>query len=362
MKLKGINKMLTEKQIKEIREHLNNAQNPLFFFDNDSDGLCSFLVLQRFLGRGKGVAIKSFPDLSVDYFRKVNELNADYIFILDKPLISKEFLEKAEQSNIPIVYIDHHETKKELIPDFVNSYNPNFGSDKGDEPTTYLCYQVSQKKDDVWIAVAGCITDKYFPDFYSEFKEKYPDLAIDSEDAFEIRYRSGIGKITNLFSFALKDRTTNVVNMNKFLMNVKTPYDVLDENPRNHTMHQRFKQINSKYQILLERAKNIVNSENSSEKILFFKYSGDLSISSDLSNEICFLFPEKLVIVAFVSGSKVNISARGENVRELILKAIDGLKNSSGGGHESAVGAQVQVDDLEEFERRVRSLLDNKTR
>lgn len=32
--------MLTEKQISEIREHLEKAQNPLFFFDND-DGLCS---------------------------------------------------------------------------------------------------------------------------------------------------------------------------------------------------------------------------------------------------------------------------------------------------------------------------------
>ena len=31
--------MLTEKQLKEIREHLEKAQNPVFFFDNDADGL-----------------------------------------------------------------------------------------------------------------------------------------------------------------------------------------------------------------------------------------------------------------------------------------------------------------------------------
>ena len=30
----------TEKQIKEIRDHLDRAQNPVFFFDNDPDGLC----------------------------------------------------------------------------------------------------------------------------------------------------------------------------------------------------------------------------------------------------------------------------------------------------------------------------------
>ena len=73
--------MLTEKQVKEIHEHLEKAQNPIFFFDNDPDGLCSFLLLQRYIERGKGVAIKSFPSLDASYCRKVEELNADYVFI-----------------------------------------------------------------------------------------------------------------------------------------------------------------------------------------------------------------------------------------------------------------------------------------
>ena len=44
--------MLTEKQIIEIREHLEKAQNPIFFFDNDYDGLTSYLQLRRHIGRG----------------------------------------------------------------------------------------------------------------------------------------------------------------------------------------------------------------------------------------------------------------------------------------------------------------------
>ena len=85
--------MLTEQEVKEIREHLENARNPVFFFDNDPDGLCSFLLLQRYIGRGRGVAIKSFPELDKGYFRKIEELDADYIFILDKPLVSQDFLQ-----------------------------------------------------------------------------------------------------------------------------------------------------------------------------------------------------------------------------------------------------------------------------
>ena len=45
--------MLTKKQVEDIKEHLEKAQNPIFFFDNDPDGLCSFLLMQRYLGRGK---------------------------------------------------------------------------------------------------------------------------------------------------------------------------------------------------------------------------------------------------------------------------------------------------------------------
>ena len=103
--------MLTEKQIIEIREHLEKAQNPIFFFDNDHDRLPSYLQLRRYIGRGKGIPIRSFPDLNADYFRRVKELNSDYVFILDKPVVSDEFLQQVHEDNIPLVWIDHHDVE-----------------------------------------------------------------------------------------------------------------------------------------------------------------------------------------------------------------------------------------------------------
>ncbi|MFC1682461.1 hypothetical protein ACFL0X_02505 [Nanoarchaeota archaeon] len=334
--------MLNQKQINEIREHLNRAQNPVFFFDNDQDGLCSFLLLRRYSGKGKGIPVRSFPDLTGDYFRRVEELNADYIFILDKPVVSEEFFKKVEQVNIPVVWIDHH-VLDNPVPEFVNYYNPMNDFSKS-EPTTFFCYQVSQKKEDLWIAIVGCVADKFVPDYYSEFQKKYPDLAVVSKDAFDIFYKSEIGKVARIFGFGLKDRTTNVISMLKFLMNVKSPYEVLDETQKNFTMHQRFKQIDKKYQRLVEKAK-----ENVGEKVLFFQYGGDLSISSDLSNELSYLFPKKIVVVIYIAGVKANISVRGKGVREKVLKAIEGLEDATGGGHKDAVGAQVRVEDLEKF-------------
>lgn len=346
--------MLTPKQVKEIKEHLEKAQNPVFFFDNDPDGLCSFLLLQRYLGRGKGVPIRSFPELTSAYFRKVKELNADYIFILDKPVVSGEFFKEVEQVNIPIVWIDHHAIDIKNVPKFVNYYNPSFNEPKTYEPVTCLCYQVSQRKDDLWIAITGCISDGFVPDSYSGFEKNYPDLAMKSKKAFDVLYKSQIGKIARMFSFALKDRTTNVINMIKFLIKAKSPYEVLEESSGNYHMHKRFEEIEKRYKKLLERA----SAEPDSGNLIFFQYSGDLSISSDLSNELSHKFPDKIVVVAYINGGKVNISVRGKKVRKIVLKAIEGLEGATGGGHEDAVGAKVKIEDLEKFRENLSELIE----
>jgi single-stranded DNA-specific DHH superfamily exonuclease len=370
--------MLNDKQIKEIQAHLEKAQNPIFFFDNDPDGLCSFLLLRRHIGRGKGVAVKSFPDLNETYYRKVAELGGDYIFILDKPVVSKGFFQQAERENIPIVWIDHHEISgQEEIPEHVNYYNSskiknsgNFSrNQEGSEPVTYLCYKIiNSHKDtekDLWIAVIGCVADHFMPEFYKEFEEKYPDLAygkIQSKlknkvNSFDVLYRSQIGKVSRIFSFALKDRTTNVVNMLRFLIETKSPYEVLEETSKNFSMHRRFKQIDAKYTKLIKKAEDNVKGN---DKLLFFQYGGDLSISSDIANELSYKFPDKVIVVVFVIGSKANISVRGKKIRSIVLQAIKGLENATGGGHLDAVGGKISVEDLEKFRDRIEKIVNGK--
>jgi len=342
--------MLTKKQVSEIREHLQHANEPLFLFDNDPDGLCSFLLLRKYVGKGKGFPIRSFPEMNADYFRRVQELNPDCVFILDKPVVSKEFFDKVHEANLPVVWIDHHDIDRKTIPKFVNYYNPLFNRKKSGEPVTALCYQINPDKNLAWLASVGCVSDHFMPKFYKEARKLYPDLTIDSEDPFDIFYNSQLGKIARMFSFALKDKTTNVINMLKFLMNANTPYEVLEDSSRNRLMHYRFGQVEARFQKLTGKA---LSSAKPKDKILFFQYGGDLSISSDLANFLSYKFPEKIVAVVYVLGLKANISVRGEKAREKVLKAIDGLPGATGGGHEKAVGAQVSVNDLETFRKRL---------
>jgi len=306
-------------------------------------------LLRRYIGRGKGVAVKSYPSLNKGYFRKVQELKADYIFILDKPVVSKEFFEEVEKVNIPIVWIDHHALDKDqVMPDFVHYYNPLFNKDKKSEPVTYICYKISDREEDQWISLVGCIADKFIPDFYDDIRKKYPELMLDSKDPFELFYKSEIGKVSKILSFALKDRTTNVIYMQNFLIKSTSPYDILNETKENKTIHYRYKQISKKYGRLLEKAKEVAKKN---EKILFFKFGGDLSISGDLASELNFLYPKKIIVVAYVAGVRVNLSLRGEGVRTAFLKSIEGLEDATGGGHEVAVGGKIKAEDLEKFKK-----------
>ena len=342
--------MLTKLQVKKIRNRLEGFSNPLFLFDNDPDGLCSFLLLQRYLGKGKGVPIKSFPELSIDYFRRVRELDCDSIVILDKPNVSKEFFEAAREINIPIIWIDHHKTESE-IPDYVEYYNPVYGKKSSSTPTTVLCYQVSNTKDDLWLMVAGSVSDRFLPEEYPEFLKKYPELGVETEDPFDVYYKSEIGKVARIFSSGLKDRISNVVVMMKFLMKADGPQDVLEEGKKNSLMHLRFNEINKKREKLILKAKDCVEGN-----VLFFEYAGDVSMSSDLSNELNYLYPDKIVVVVYISGERANLSLRGKNVRDILDRAKKEIEGVRGGGHEMAVGAQMNFKDIDKFKKIVKEM------
>lgn len=344
--------MLTEEQVDEIREHLEKAQNPLFFFDNDNDGLCSFLLLRRFIDRGRGVAIRSFPDLNVSYYRKVNELKPDYIFILDKPVVSDGFLEKAREDNIPIVWIDHHQTEVKERKG-VDYYNP-FLNDESNEPVSYLCYKIVGKKDDIWLAIIGCVSDACVPDFYNEFIEKYPELGKkDVKSAFDLLYNSEIGRIARILDFSLKDTTTNVVNMMRFMMRAKGPMDILEENSKTRQILKRYNEINLRYQELMDKARMQIG-----EKLIYFQYGGSLSLSANLANQLSYENQGKVIVVVYLNGDIANISLRGSSdVRELTLKAIEGIDGATGGGHKNATGAKMNVSDLVRFKEAVDRLV-----
>jgi oligoribonuclease NrnB/cAMP/cGMP phosphodiesterase (DHH superfamily) len=288
--------------------------------------------------------------LNAQYARKASELKADYVFVLDKPLISKEFVEEIDKLQLPIVWIDHHEVFGNEIFDKSQNFhifNParNSGKEKSFEPVTYLAYQITKRKEDLWIALMGCISDHFMPNFVSEFVEKYSEFWKKGiEKPFEALYKTEIGKIAQALSFGLKDSISNVVAMQNFLITCNTPSDILSEVKENKAFREKYLEIKKKYQTLLDNAK-----KETGKKMLFFEYGGDLSISSELSNELSFTYPNKYIIVAYHKGNIINFSMRGKHINEILQKALKVCEGASGGGHEDAVGARIRSEHLVKF-------------
>jgi single-stranded DNA-specific DHH superfamily exonuclease len=345
--------MISKNQIEEIREHLEKSQNPIFFFDNDNDGLCSFLLMRRKIGRGKGVPIKSYPDLNTDYFKKVKEFNSDYIFILDKPVVSEDFLEQVRKENLPLVWIDHHKAE---IPKqkWINYYNPLYNG-KTNEPVSYISYKITNKKEDIWIAVVGCISDALIPDFYKDFEKTYPELSKKNpKSAFDLLFNSQIGEIARIMDFSLKDSTTRVIQMLDFMMEVKSPYDLIEENEKTKRILAKYREINERYKNLFEEIKN-----QSDKKLIFFSYGGKFSISANLANRSKYEFPDKYIVVGHKKPGEsfYNFSLRGNDIRNITLEAIKNIESASGGGHKDATGARIPEDKIEFFKENIEKLI-----
>lgn len=337
--------MLSKSQLEEIRAHLESAQNPVFYYDNDADGLASFLIMWKFIGRGKGVAIRGYPGLNRQYAKRAEEFNADVVFVLDSPLIGDDFLEELKSKNMKVIWIDHHDLIEEEHHKTSNLYvyNPAKNKEKSFEPTSYLCYKITERKEDRWIALAGCIADHYLPDFAEEFAKEYPELwSKDIKKPFEAYYRTGIGDIAQAFNLGLKDSTTHIVEMQKFLVKCTSPKEIFNDESKGFV--KKYKEIRKKLDELMLKVE-----KNDNDKAIFFIYSGEMSMSSEVANEIYYLNPGKYVVVGYKKGAILNLSLRGKNIRKILEKVVKELEGASGGGHADAVGARIQSKDFEKM-------------
>ncbi|MBA3064479.1 hypothetical protein FP803_03510 [Candidatus Woesearchaeota archaeon] len=339
--------MLNEKHYKEIREELDNCKRPLFFFDDDPDGLCSFLLLYRYAKEGKGVVVKSSPELKPIFIKTVENYSPDKIFIVDKPMVSQEFIDAVK---VPIIWIDHHNIIKNNGTKYFNSRKDGFG-----EPASCICYRVV--KQDLWIAACGAVGDWHLPDFIKEFSKEYPDLLPTKITKPEkALYETKLGELVRILSFVLKGKTSDVLSCVKILTRIKTPYELLNnESPQANFIIKRFNQIKEEYETMLKKAlKNIEDN-----KILLFTYSNRMSFTGDLSNELLYKFPKKLILVAREKDGEMKCSLRSSgslSVSNILKKALVEIEGY-GGGHEHACGACIKKEDFKRFVENIRKEL-----
>ncbi|MBS3166209.1 DHH family phosphoesterase [Candidatus Woesearchaeota archaeon] len=333
--------MLSDKEVAFLREELSTAQNPLFFYDDDGDGLCAFLLLYRMKHEGCGSILKTSSKLDASFMRKVDEYHPDKIFILDIPMVEQEFVDKAKR---PIFWIDHHEPQQ--IQN-VHYFNPKIKEPDSYIPTSRMAYQVSNNPEDLWLATVGCLFDWHMPNFIGEFIEKYPHLLSEKTDLKTAVYEQPIGKLVRMFSFLLKGKHSDVMNSIKILTRIKSPDEILQQQTsQGKFLFKHFSEVNSRYLPLIKSAKKKVGKG----KVIVFTYSElHWSFTIDLANELTAHNPEKVIIIARKKSEEMKCSLRAQfPIDKALAKALIGVEGY-GGGHPHACGAAIKEKDWERF-------------
>lgn len=334
--------MISNEQLQQIREELDNCKKPLFFFHDDSDGLASFLLLYRYKKEGKGIIVKSDPTIDEKFIRKVQEYQPDKIFVLDLANLKQEFVDEVKK---PIIWIDHHFGDEKIRN--VKLFNPRLSDKKDSSPVSIICYNVV--KQDLWIAAAGTIGDWHLTKETEEFSKQYPELLPkDIKKPGKALFESQIGKISEIFNFVLKGKTQDAMTAVKVLTRIKEPEEILKQTtPQGKFIYKRYLFVREKYDELLNEAKKQITKD----KLFIFKYQeSKMSFSGELSNEFLYKYPEKIIIVAREKSGEMKCSLRSASVKILkpLEKALVGI-NGRGGGHEYACGAVIKKEDFDLF-------------
>jgi single-stranded DNA-specific DHH superfamily exonuclease len=332
--------------LKEIYKIIQKSENPLIFFDDDPDGLCSYLQIKKHFKKGYPVVVKSSPKLDISYLKKIDEYSPDLVIVLDKPILPQDFIDKV---NVPIVYIDHHP-----VNDIkgVKYFNPLIIDKNDDRPVSYWCYELT--KDNLWIGTVGTAAD-YSLATIKEFNKKFPKLTNSSEDIQKIIFDTNLGKIIRIFFFVLKDPHYKVLQYVNLIEKINSPEEILEESSENaREIMSVYRRIDREYQKLLEKAK-----EPQKSKVHKFLYiSGKMSFTSELASELQNKFKDKIILVGRQKDGLVKMSLRYQNgdLRKILEMALENL-DGYGGGHKHACGANLNSKDFDEFVERLESYI-----
>ncbi|MFP4523164.1 MAG: DHHA1 domain-containing protein [Candidatus Nanoarchaeia archaeon] len=329
---------------KKAREFLLSCERPLFFFDDDPDGLSSFLLLYRFTKCGRGMAIKG-AQLQSSFKRQIDSYQPDALVILDKASVEEDFFEDID---IPVLWIDHHELQRPPK----NVLYINSRQEKHDKPTAWLAYQIV--KQDPWLATVGIVSDWQLPE--KSLRKQTQDILPDSITKPQVAlFNSQAGELARIFAFNLKGSSKDIVSSIKMLSRINSPFELLEEqHAQARLLIKRYKQRQNEYESLKQQ---VVVDAN--DPLLLFEYQENKnSYTADLSNELLYRYPKKCILIARHRADRYVCSLRySQKNIEKILQDVLEITGGNGGGHEHACGAQIPEDQwatfLDELRKRI---------
>lgn len=345
----------TTKEATEFIQKIDPREKVLIVYGHDNDSITSAVLVYRILKRFKRMEAEFFSTgdnfaVSDQDVAEIEQINPDVIIIVDiAHLSSKEVADKL--ASYKTLIIDHHQPLK---LEGITYCNPRMHEPGIYMPVSYIVYRMYERagesSDVAWIAGIGVLSDHAVSmavDLFDKIKNTNPALIgktrLREEDLFD---SSTLGQLAKMFDSArivdgrngalVAARTLADANSYQIVMRGAT------EGARklikwSEDVDKEFKRIVSDFNLRRELVK---------PNVIFYEIQSKYSIKSSVAGYLTQFYKDKILLISQTKGDSLDISfRRGDMVKtdlnRLVKKAIDGIPESTGGGHEAASAARI---------------------
>ncbi len=340
--------MLSRDQVKAVQQRLDEVTRRLYFFDNDVDGLASFLLLNSQWPAIDFQCLLSGPSDEELYFTKLQETGFQLAVILDRPMVSERVIQALEQ----VLWIDHHPPVTAYGAQYVNPRKEN-----GNIPTACLAQALlpNTNPQTLLLSALGAAWDYYLPSHFTKLREQFPSLIdTNSTNLDIIHFDSQFGYLLRLLTFLLTGKKSEIHSNIERLRRIEDIRTVFTDT----SLQQHYQEKERKYEQLITQAQEEALAMN--DALLVFTYAAHDSYTGYLANHLRYLFGKTVVVAkTFPDSNRYTMSIRATDdidLHTVLPKAFDGLRGDYG-GHEHACGAHIAKAEFDTCINRLQELL-----
>lgn len=333
----------SEKRFSEFMGNLTEKDKIAILTHNDLDGLCSAVIASKVLGKIDYIHFASYnPGEFKDILEQIKKKKINKIFALDLVLDNIDVDIKDFEKISEIVAIDHHPMHKDL-----NSERIVFIKSDSKYPACYMCYYLFSKIQKIpsWIAALGIVADcphKYQLDNSNNVFEDF-NLERGDIDLSDIAFKAGLA----LIYFKGKEK-----KFYDILIKAKIPQDL-------EVLDKFSDKVKKEFDFLVEDFEK--NREEHSD-LMIYTLNPKYHISSSVINKISCKYPNRTIIFITIHENYIGIQSRRQDKKismpELLKKSLQGIPESTSGGHVAAAGAGFPVKYLSKFKENLMSVHD----
>lgn len=349
----------------KAKKFIEESERPLVIYHIDSDGICSAVLMLKYLKFFEKSAslIPSSPQkmMQRSFYKGLPE--SDLIIIVDIP--ADEFEDKINEylEGKKIIIFDHHKITKDMNSENIVHFHPTFFGIEKYCPASKLIFDVLSKFDERikefdWIACIGIIGDSGAEE-WREFIERTLIRCRYSKGREGPKYDTVLGEIERMIGSARSHSGERGAEYAiEVLLNSKDIEDFLKKSKKLKKWKEEVEMYIEDMEIEFHMRKEYFKELG----LAFFEMEKPkYRIGSPLATILSKKYPH-LTIVIIVKKDKIALvnMRRGDgkvDVAELVKKALKGIENSSGGGHRNAAGAQLPSEYVNEFKENIIQIL-----